>query len=67
MHWAKAVFIDSDYPKEAQHFAFAFKTTDLHNLLNFEYSLLEVEGKLVKFEEGEDKIPVINFTTQIVG
>ena len=62
-HWAKAVFIDSDYPKGAQHFAFAFETTDLHNLLNFEYSLLEDEGKLVKFEEGEDKIPAINFTT----
>ena len=66
-HWAKAVFIDSDYPKGAQHFVFAFETTDLHNLLNFEYSLLEDEGKLVKFEEGEDKIPAINFTTQIVG
>ena len=33
-HWVNAVFIDSEYPRNAQHFAFAFETTDLHNLLN---------------------------------
>ena len=31
-HQVNAVFIDSEYPRNAQHFALAFKTTDLHNL-----------------------------------
>ena len=45
MHCANAVFSDSDYPVAAKHFAFGFETTDLHSLLNFEYSLLDDEGK----------------------
>ena len=40
--------------------------TDVHNLLNFKYTLLEEEGQLIKFESGEDKIPALNFTIQII-
>ena len=38
-HWTNAVLTDSKYPTAARHFAFGFETTDLHNLLNFEYWL----------------------------
>ena len=46
--------------------AFAFEPTDLHSLLNFEYSLLDDDGKLIKFKKDEDKIPTLNFSIQIV-
>ena len=64
--WVNTVFTDLQYPRNTQHFAFAFETTDLHYLLNFEYSLLRDEGKLIKFKNDEDKIPALNFSIQIV-
>ena len=65
-HWTNAVLTDSKHPIAARHFAFGFETTDLHNLLNFEYSLLDEEGKLIEFKTGEDKIPAINSTIPII-
>ena len=61
-----AVFIDSEYLRNAQHFAFAFETTDLHSLLIFGYLLLDNEGKLIKFKENEGKIPAFNFSIQVI-
>ena len=65
-HWIKIILTDSAYPIEAKHFAFGFEITDLHNLLNFEYSLLNNQGKLLEFKQGEDKIPALNFTIQFI-
>ena len=45
---------------------FGFETTDLHSLLKFEYSLLDNEGKRIKYQKGEDKTPALNFTIQII-
>ena len=41
------VLTDSQYPIAAKYFAFAFETTDLHNILNFEYCLVDDEGKSI--------------------
>ena len=65
-HWTNTVLTDSKYPIAARYFVFRFETTDLHNLLDYEYSLLEEEGKLIEFKTGEDKIPAINLTIQII-
>ena len=65
-YWTNVILTDSTYPIAAKHFAFGFETTDLHNLLNFEYLLLSDQGKLLKFKESEDKIPSLNFTIQII-
>ena len=65
-HWTNVVLTDSQYPIVAKHFAFALETTDLHNLLNFDYSLVDDTGKLTEFKTGEDKTPALNFTIQIV-
>ena len=65
-HWTNAVLTDSKHPIAAKHFGFGFETTDLHNLLNFEYSLLHEGAKLIEFKSGEDKIPALNFTIQII-
>ena len=64
--WVNAVLTDSQYPIAAKYFAFAFETTALHNILNFEYFLVDDKGKLIKFKTGGDKIPALNFTVQIV-
>ena len=64
LHWTNVILTDSTYQIAANHFAFGFETTDLHNLLNFEYSLINDPGKLLEFEQGEDKIPALNFSIQ---
>ena len=50
----------------AKCFAFGFETTDLHNLLYFEYSLINDQEKLLEFKQSEDKIPAMNFSIQII-
>ena len=65
-HWTNVILTDSTHPIAAKHFAFGFETTNLHNLLNFEYSLINDQGKLLEFKQGEDKIPALNFSIQII-
>ena len=65
-HWTNVVLTDLTFPIRAKHFAFAFETADLPNLLNFEYSLATNKGKLLEFVKGEDKIPVLHFSIQVV-
>ena len=65
-HWANAVFTDSEYSVTARHTAFGFEMTDLHNLLNFQYSLVDEKGNLIKFQDNEDKIPALKFTVQVI-
>ena len=64
--WTKVILTNSTFPTAAKHFAFAFETTDLDNLLKFEYSLITDKGKLREFADGEDKIPALNFTIQVI-
>ena len=63
-HWTNVTLTASTIPIAAKHFA--FETRDSNNLFNFEYSLLHNKGELLEFAEGEDKIPALNFTIQIV-
>ena len=65
-HWTNVFLTDSAFPTAAKYFAFAFETTNLNSLLNFEFSLITDKGELLKFADGEDKIPAITFTIQIV-
>ena len=60
------ILTDSTNPIAAKNFPFGFETTDLHNLLNFEYSLLNDQGKLLEFKQGENKIPALIFTIEVV-
>ena len=64
-HWTNVILTDTAFPVAAKLFSFGFETTDLHNLLNFEYSLINNQGKLLEFKQGEDKIPALNFTIQL--
>ena len=65
-HWTNVLLTDLIYPIAAKHFTFGFETRDLHNLLNFEFSLLDEEGKPIQFKTGEDEILALDFTIQII-
>ena len=60
------VLNDSEYSTLAKHFAFAFETTNLNDLLNFELSLLDNQAKSIKFAATEQKIPALTFTIQVI-
>ena len=65
-HWVNVKLTDAIIPIAAKDFAFGFETQDFNNLLNFEYSIISDKGELIKFEDGETKIPALNFATQII-
>ena len=60
------VLNDSEHSTLAKHFAFAFETTNLNDLLNFELSLLDDQAKPIKFAATEQKIPALTFTIQVI-
>ena len=60
------VLNDPEYSTLAKHFAFAFETTNLNDLLNFELSLLDDQAKPIKFAATEQKIPALTFTIQVI-
>ena len=53
--WINIIFNDSENPTLAKHFAFAFETVNLNNLLNFQLSLLDDKAKPMKFALNERK------------
>ena len=65
-YWTNVILTDSTYLIAAKHFGFGCETTEFHNLLNFEYLLLNDQGKSLEFKQGEDKIPVLNFIIQVI-
>ena len=65
-HWTNVILTYSAFPISAKHFTFGFETTAIHNLLNSEYSLINDQKKLLEFKQEEDKIPVLNFTIQVI-
>ena len=64
--WTNVKLTDSAIPIGAKHFSFGFKSKNVHSLLKFQYSLLNDKGEIIKFKDGEDKVPTINFSIQIL-
>ena len=50
----------------AKHFALAFETVELSDLLNFQFSLLDDKAKPIKFTPSEKKIQALTFSIQII-
>ena len=63
---SQAIFTDSEKIRNSSHFAFAFTTRKISELLNFTVILLDGNGKEIKFPANEKKLPIINFQIQIV-
>ena len=62
--WTSVKLTDSAIPIAAKHFSLGFESHNFHNLLNFQYSLLNDKGEIIKFRDGETKVPTINFSIQ---
>ena len=63
----QAVFSDSeDFAGQSNHLSLVFETRNLSDILKFSITLVDGEGKTIKFKDGEDKIPIINFDIQII-
>ena len=61
------VFSDSEnLNQNSDHFAFSFITKNITDLLQFSITLLDGAGKKITFPTDETKLPIINFTIQIL-
>ena len=64
--WTNATLTDSSIPIAAKHISLGFESQNINSLLNFQYSLLNDKGELIKFRDGETKVPTLNFSIQIL-
>ena len=63
----QAVFGDSQkFAGQSSHFALTFTTINLSDILKFSITLVDGQNKLIKFKEGEENIPIINFDIEIL-
>ena len=63
----QAVFSDSeDFAGQSSHLSLVFETKNLSDILKFSITLVDGEGTPIKFKDGEDKVPIINFDIQII-
>ena len=59
-------FDDSHYMKNATHFALKFKTRSPTEFLEFTCELLDDKAKKIEFEDGEEKVPIIDLQIDIL-
>ena len=64
-NWISVKLTDTKIPIAAKHFAFGFETSNYDRILNFEYSLINDNGELIKFKDNEIKVPALNFSIQV--
>ena len=63
----QVVFSDSEnLNQNSNHLAFSFITKNITDLLQFSVTLLDGAGKKITFPADETKLPIINFTIQIL-
>ena len=64
---SQAIFVDSEFQTKPSHLAFAFTTRNLSDLPSFTVTLLDSDGKEIKFPEHEKKkILTIGYRIQII-
>ena len=63
----QVVFDDSEkFAGQSKHFAFNFITGNISDILKFSITLVDGKKKLIKFKDGEENIPIINFDIEIL-
>ena len=60
------IFTNSEQPIAASHFVVGSTTTNLHDILNFEFSLLDDKAELISFPKTEDKASILTFSIQVI-
>ena len=63
---SQAIFVDSEFQTKPSYLAFAFTTRNLPDLLNFTVTLLDSNGKDIKFPESKKKILTIDYRIEII-
>ena len=63
---SQAIFVDSEFQTKSSHLAFAFTTRNLSDLLIFTVTLLDSNGKEIKFPQDEKKILTIGYRIEII-
>ena len=65
--WINCILTDSyKIPYSTKHFSYSFITNNLLNILNFEVEFLNKKGERLEWTAGENKIPNITFTVDIL-
>ena len=64
--YVNANLTDSHYRDKADHLAFSFKTTTPSELLEFSCELLDEKATPIKFASDEKKVPIFDFTIDIL-
>ena len=63
----QVIFDDTEkFAGQSKNFAFNFITGNLSDILRFTITLVDGQKKLIKFKEGEENIPIINFDIEIL-
>ena len=63
----QVVFDDTEkFAGQSKHFAFNFITRNISDILRFRITLVDGTKKLIKFKDGEENIPIINFDIEIL-
>ena len=63
----QVVFSDSEnLNQNSNHFGFSFITRNITDLLQFSITLLDGAGEKITFPASETKLPIINFSIQIL-
>ena len=63
----QVVFDDTEkFAGQSKHFAFNFITRNISDILRFTITLVDGTKKLIKFKDGEENIPIINFDIEIL-
>ena len=64
--YVSAKFDDINYMQNARHFAFKFKTSFTTEFFEFRCELLDDKAKKIEFNDGEDKVPIIDLQIDIL-
>ena len=51
--------------KKPDHLRFSFKMNDLSDLLSFQFTLIDLNGKIIEFINNERKISILNFKVEV--
>ena len=63
---SQAIFVDSELQAKPSHLAFVFTTRNLSDLLSFTVTLLDSDGKEIKFSRDEKKVLTIGYRIEII-
>ena len=64
--WVIVTFDELKNTQKADHFAFSFKSQNLQDLLNFQFTLLNSNNKKIGFIDTRKKISTLNFKIEVL-